>query len=376
MILLANGHPPKDYYRDISEWDLSAEREGTHGEYGEVIPFDFGGVAEFAAPKSIETYLHPDLTPYRLRTFGGYLAIIPGGKVWGSSGAILSSERKLIFDLSQEYDAKQYRMLEAEEHPVFHRWNEPELQDLNGTAAVLTFCGSYNYFHWLYDVLPRFAMLQASPVPYSAIIMNPNPYGPFVEQTWSMLGISGDMVIRASPELYIRPKRLVVPSLMMNSHYPPWATQTLRRLMLPFRDTGLTVPERIYISRSKADTRRIVNEDQVIRCLEEYGFASVCLEEYTVAEQIQLFAAAKAIVGPHGAGLANLAFCSPGTRIIELFHNEHIVPTYWMISNHNALDYYMLYGRGCPDPAIRFKGLEDIYVDTERLKRTLQLAEL
>lgn len=189
-------------------------------EAGQVIPFDFGQVAEFTAPKSIESSIHPALTPYCLQPFGGYLATISSGRVWGESGAVLSPEGKLIFDLSQEYDAVQNRMLEAEEHPVFHRWNDPKLQYLEGTVAVLTFCGSHNYFHWLYDVLPRLAMLKTSGIPYTSIIMNPNPYGPFVEQTWAMLGISESSVIRTNPEAYFEADQLLVPSLMMNSHYP------------------------------------------------------------------------------------------------------------------------------------------------------------
>ncbi|WP_339271265.1 glycosyltransferase 61 family protein [Paenibacillus sp. FSL R5-0470] len=355
-----------------TEWG----QKRTIHEGGQVIPFDFGQVAEFTAPKSIESSIHPALTPYCLQPFGGYVATISSGRVWGESGAVLSPEGKLIFDLSQEYDAVQNRMLEAEEHPVFHRWNDPKLQYLEGTVAVLTFCGSHNYFHWLYDVLPRLAMLKTSGIPYTSIIMNPNPYGPFVEQTWAMLGISESSVIRTNPEAYFEADQLLVPSLMMNSHYPPWTTDTLRKLLLPHKESTLPTPERIYISRNKASTRRLVNEEEVIRCLEEYSIQPIYLEDWTVAQQIQLFASAKVIMGAHGAGLANLAFCQSGTQVIEIVHEQHVVPTYWMISNHNALDYYMMYGQGWPDPAIRFPGFEDIYVDIDRLKQILHLAGL
>ncbi|OME24193.1 hypothetical protein BSK47_03030 [Paenibacillus odorifer] len=181
MLFSAQGVPPQGYYQSI--WDFTSHNENSTKEAGNVVPFDFGRAAEFKAPKSIETSIAPALTPYCLEPFGGYVAAISRGKVWGESGAVLTPEGKLIFDLSQEYDAEQYRMLEADEHPVFHRWNHPQLQYFAGTAAVLTFCGAHNYFHWMYDVLPRLAMLQSSGITYSTIIMNPNPYGPFVEQT-------------------------------------------------------------------------------------------------------------------------------------------------------------------------------------------------
>lgn len=170
--------------------------------------------------------------------------------------------------------------------------------------------------------------------------------------------------------------RLVVPSVMMNSHYPPWTTSILRTFMLPGRDTAAHSPSRIFISRSKASVRHIVNEGEVTRLLEAYGFILVCLEDWSIAQQIQLFASAKAIVSPHGAGLSNLAFCKKGTLVVEIFHIRHVVPTYWMISNHNKLDYYMMYGQGAETTQHLFAGLEDFVVDLDRLEQTLRLAGL
>jgi capsular polysaccharide biosynthesis protein len=47
------------------------------------------------------------------------------------------------------------------------------------------------------------------------------------------------------------------------------------------------------------------------------------LEDLPLLTQIRWFAEARAVVGLHGAGLANLAFCRPRTRVVEL------VPTAW-----------------------------------------------
>lgn len=189
-----------------------------------------------------------------------------------------------------------------------------------------------------------------------------------------MFGVAESSVIRTGGDRQIQAELLVVPSLMMNSHYPPWATATLRRFMLPGRDTTLNSPGRIFISRCKASSRRITNENEVIRYLESYGFVPVRLEDWTVAQQIQLFASAEAIVSPHGAGLSNLAFCMKGTVVVEIFHRQHVVPTYWMISNHNKLDYYMMYGQADETVQDRFSGFADFSVDLNLLKQTLGLA--
>ncbi|MGF9696869.1 glycosyltransferase family 61 protein [Paenibacillus sp. MABNR03] len=360
------------FYRDIWEWIASVSPGGDEM----VSPFHFGGVAKFEAPKTPETEIHRYLMPYTLHPEGGYVACIPNGRVWGSTGSILTSDGKLIFELSPEYDGQQNRMLTLEEHPALHRRKAQEHQHLEGTAAVLTFCGSHNYFHWLYDVLPRLGMLRVLNIPFQSLVMNPNPHGSFVKETLCMFGVSESSVIRTEDDLEIQADGLVVPSLMMNSHYPPWATAILRTFMLPGCDTTLHSPDRIFISRSKASARRIANEDEVIRHLEPYGFTPVCLEDLTVAQQVQLFSSSKAIVSPHGAGLANLAFCMEGTLVVEIFHTRHVVPTYWMISNHNKLDYYMMYGQDAGTTQDRFPGLEDFSVDLDRLEQTLRLAGL
>lgn len=361
------------FHRDVWEWVASVSPGGDE----RIAPFDFGGSAEFEVPKTIETEIHRYLMPYTHQPEGGYVAYIPNGRVWGPSGAILTSDGKLIFDLSQEYDKQLNRMLTVEEHPALYRQKAKKHRYLPGTAAVLTFCGSHNYFHWLYDVLPRLGMLRILNGSSSqTLVMNPNPHGSFVEDTLSMFGVSESSVIRTGDDMEIQADRLVVPSLMMNSHYPPWATAIVRKFMLPERDTTLHSPDRIFISRSKVSGRRLVNENEVIRYLEAHGFVPICLEDWTVAQQVQLFASAKAIVSPHGAGLANLAFCTKGTLVVEIFPIRHVVPTYWMISNHNKLDYYMMYGQDEGTTEERFSGLADFSVDLDRLEQTLRIAGL
>lgn len=360
------------FYRDVWEWEASV----SPGAGERVVPFDFGGAAEYRAPNTLEPEVHPYLQSYTLQPGGGYVAYIRNGCVWGPSGSILTWDSQLIYDLSPEYDGQLHRMLKPEEHPALHRREARELQEVPGTAAALTFCGSHNYFHWLYDVLPRLGMLRTLNISFQTLIMNPNPYGAFVEETLAMFDVPESSVIHTADDREIQTERLVVPSLMMNSHYPPWTTATLQRFMLPGHVTPHHSPSRIFISRGQASARRFTNENEVIRHLEAYGFVPVCLEDWTVAQQVQLFACAKAIVSPHGAGLANLAFCMKGTVVIEIFHIRHVVPTYWMISNHNKLDYYMMYGQDDGTAQDRFPGLADFTVDLDRLEQTLVMAGL
>ena len=51
-----------------------------------------------------------------------------------------------------------------------------------------------------------------------------------------------------------------------------------------------------------------------------------------MADQITLFQGAEFIIGPHGAGLSNLLFCAPGTKVIEFMPAVEMRPFFWIIS--------------------------------------------
>ncbi len=106
-------------------------------------------------------------------------------------------------------------------------------------------------------------------------------------------------------------------------------------------------PKRLYISRNDARLRRVLNEDDILPALEARGFKRVTLAGMPIARQVQLFRQAEAVAAPHGAGLAHIAWCKPGTKIVEFFPNpdgprgkvKNASSDYWLISQERALDY-------------------------------------
>ena len=53
----------------------------------------------------------------------------------------------------------------------------------------------------------------------------------------------------------------------------------------------------------------------------EKGFKIVTLSNLDFREQIKIFNNADVIVGLHGAAFANLCFCKPGTKVVEIKSN-------------------------------------------------------
>jgi capsular polysaccharide biosynthesis protein len=77
----------------------------------------------------------------------------------------------------------------------------------------------------------------------------------------------------------------------------------------------------------------------------------VQLEALSLAEQIALMQRAEAVMGIHGAGLTNLAFCQPGTIAIEIFPSNAVLPYFWSLAQVVGLNYFPLVAPTC-DPAL------------------------
>lgn len=76
------------------------------------------------------------------------------------------------------------------------------------------------------------------------------------------------------------------------------------------------------------------------------GLKKVILEDLSFADQVQIFASADVIVSPHGAGLSNLVFCRPDTKVLEFFSPNYVNVCFWVLSNHVGADYYCFIGDG------------------------------
>jgi len=97
--------------------------------------------------------------------------------------------------------------------------------------------------------------------------------------------------------------------------------------------------ERIYVSRQDVTKRQVQNHDAVVSTLEQFGFEVYEPGTLPYREQVRLFSGADIIVGPHGAGLANLVFADTGTTAVEVLTDAKPNLHYFVLANLRNLDY-------------------------------------
>jgi capsular polysaccharide biosynthesis protein len=103
--------------------------------------------------------------------------------------------------------------------------------------------------------------------------------------------------------------------------------------------------ELLYLSRSDSSMRRIVNEADLVARLEALGFKAISASSMSMPEQIAAFRRARVVVGAHGAGLTNILFCRPETKIMEIFPEGGVHGSaFHRISSHLEFPYYYIVG--------------------------------
>jgi len=269
-----------------------------------------------------------------------FCSVIDNGEIWfdGFNTVALDADGLL---LEPHIKGNEYLVMSALEA------REPT--KLDGTACFLDARSSPIYYHWMLDVLPKLHCLQASGIPLQSIdqfIVKAT--STFQLDTLLQCGIDLSRIEFAEHEQHYTADTLIVPFLKndLGQRIPTGlgvgaASWIPRWLQSVFVSTASTAPrsERLYVTRATRGTRQIDNEDRLINALEQRGFTVVALENLSVPQQADLLHSCEWVVGVHGAGLTNLCFSRPGTRVVEIF-SDYVVPCYWALSRIADLRYH------------------------------------
>ena len=175
-------------------------------------------------------------------------------------------------------------------------------------------------------------------------------------------GVPLDRFVVATDGVSIQPDVLLAPTFPgTRRNYQPWLVEFLRSTITAPAHAG----RRLYIQRKA--TRRVLNEAELLPVLAANGF-----ELYDPGEHDDPpsdFAAAAIVVGAHGAGLADLAFCRPGTCVLELIPEDHVMPYWYTVSEAGGLRYGYLVGDAHPSPLGASKS--DLTVDAQDFSAAL-----
>ncbi len=92
-------------------------------------------------------------------------------------------------------------------------------------------------------------------------------------------------------------------------------------------ETDQLAKTKLFVKRSGAgdvSSRTILNENDVIDAVESLGFRIIEPSTMSLRDQAHAFHNADIIVSPHGSTLANLIFCRPGAKVLDLMPDDWV----------------------------------------------------
>jgi hypothetical protein len=219
-------------------------------------------------------------------------------------------------------------------HGLWKKWGEhieidlpPVTRQFNETYTYVWLPidddSAENPWHIWIDVISKFRLIEkrwsTNFAKYVFVLSNPSKYfDKVVKEFFSEL----KYMVMPRHETW-QFNHIIVPSLSNHNdgittpHLAPWL-RSMRNIIKIIPETK----KKIFISRENAKNRNIVNQNELLMALQ--GWKTITLENLSIKEQVKTFAEATHIVAPHGAGLINLLWCDPKTKVYELTHRDFL----------------------------------------------------
>ncbi|GEP06836.1 glycosyltransferase family 61 protein [Methylobacterium oxalidis] len=242
----------------------------------------------------------------------------------------------------------------------------------DGPRLLLNSAGSFNYGHWLIDDLPRleaYFVLRGLHPDETITILLPsfNAHIDAVrersirfylpkEAAYRVVFLARDQIYRFAKIYHVTPcslepvakspeALLAMRVRLLKKTLPYRWAQAARRVaawpLNPFSRPGT----RLFVDRTPARGRNLVNREAVLAMLAHEGFEVIDPDFLSVRQQMVRFAKARVVVGIMGAAMANTVFCSAGTRVIYLSPDVRWTdPFFWDLAAVCGHRYTALYG--------------------------------
>lgn len=192
---------------------------------------------------------------------------------------------------------------------------------------------SCGYFHWVGDALMRLELASRTHDLSELTLLLPYKYRRHAYMTESLqpFGLKEIRFLNRFERAVCR--HLVLPPHVKSTGcFDPAIVAALRSRFREFLNqtnqpaASANLGDRVYISRSVANKRRIKNEADLLPVLKKHGFEYFTAETHDWRSQTRVAAEAKFIVSNHGAGLTNILNMDVGSNVLEILDDTLRTP--------------------------------------------------
>ncbi len=288
------------------------------------------------------------------------LAIVEGATIRDSDGLVRLPTGEICYEGN-------WWIKSLKNNPSYKRRFGFRRRFLNGDYFSLLSRWSSEYFHWLQDVLPRLHTALPHLPAGVKFLINEN-LKEYQIKTLAAYGITESNLVAQPTNMDSKIQRLWFATPLGHSGITsPSVLREVGRKIVDFYKDEIagSKSQNLWVSREKAVSRRIVNEKDLDALFNQFQVEKVFPECLDFLGQLKLFAYAKSIFGPHGAGLANAMFCQMRAKIGEVYAGE-FPPCYLISCSGMGHSFSRLHATSIP-----LKNGMDLHVDPSEVEQWL-----
>ena len=268
-----------------------------------------------------------------------YICSIENGIVYSDWGFIFTNDSKFIKDSLPNHIFNHLSFLAG--RFLFYKFRRK--MKIKGNVFVLKSQWQNYYGHWIHDILSRLFLLQDSGLfdKIDTFIISQGCKAKFYKESIEIFGIKN--VINVPDEKKIECENLFFssfPSILPSKPLKWQCDKFLELTQNLLKKSNINFYDKIYISRRKVKTRKILNEKELIDILINLGYKVIYPEDYSVADQFCLFNKAKKIISVLGSGLTNIVCCSSNTSVLGIVANICYEDCHRYICDTIGMKYY------------------------------------
>lgn len=232
-------------------------------------------------------------------------------------------------------------------------WNPgKDIKKLRVTDVITLTSNSFG--HWLVEDLGGFLFL-ISKFPDSPILVSQN-HPKYVS----------DIILHLGREVIFHDGPVLVDSTIMltkqqdSGWMHPMDLQTLATFGKKVENkTQSETFEKVYATRRNL-SRSPKNEKDIEKLFEDYGFASLLLEELNFIEEINLLSKTKQIAGISGSWQFNSIWMEPGSKVIDIANEDYWTELIHRVCSMKGIEYHWEITKGQFQDPVDIKKLENL----------------
>ena len=314
--------------------------------YGKIVISNKPPKTKFRLLKNIS---YKDFSKYKYKFFE-----ISDGRVFTDNIENVSviSNNTLLDKFS--YQQIKGKLVNSKRNQVIRTGTPKLIRKINKDIAILAqgASGYNNYAHFLFDIIPKIKLISLAINIREIDYFYFSKLNKYQRDIFRIIGINQKKIIDSNKYRYLQCKKIygvTHPNYFKGtfsyaqSRMPPWIVYYLKKKFLKYKKSTNKF-KKVFIDRSdsKLNHCKLINNEEIKSFLKSKGFKIFKLSNLNFRDQINIFNNANVIIGPHGAGFANLVFCKKSTKVIELRPKNHPNKVFERISSINNLKHKLI----------------------------------